>query len=1089
MKRLNLSTITDCLNYSILRLLIHRCNSLPRGKGCKEADLCTFKRIALVFFAFFSIALWAPPVAAAFSIEYQAPADPITEGFSSSYCCGGTPFAGPIANDQGLPAWYISGSAQSTQFVYYSGITATQKADIANQGFILTLKARVLPGIAPAFDTTNYAVIGGATLNTTTRRFDIELGLDVHGDTVVVLPTYIDSPAYLRAVGPSYTLTGSGSSYHDYQLVYNPSTQLADLFVDGVERIQGYGGLLPIYPEDYGLMFGGWSGGQANFNLVRLTSPVVACNGLIGETLQICSSYEFYVEQSAQKTQFIQLINPGTISRSASPKIVNPHPELAIALQSQNPVTIAPGAIVTVPLQINATSAAVGVYDGILLEVAIDDGSKLYANITVHVTEPGAAAQPDLTVSSEDISSVDGNYVVTIHNQGNAPASQVTVQFSDFGDSLGETVIPNIPPNGSATTSITPPASPPGERLIEVVINHPNSTTHKRASRIFHPSGPTEGNILVRGDLPPQVCPSSLFSVGGVAVYDLTVNGVKNTDYAVKGGSVQIKTSWTTLYGDIHTDVNGAFSRFLLAPASPGSYSVTMTVTDTTFSGTGQFVFEVAKDEDCPPGAPGPIPRDGPPINDPVDGWYVLEQILHLWQWMCSGDNCNQVPAQDVYVYSEHMAFSNTHPNPNEQITIGAQIHYFATDPALSSGKVQVNFYASTPGASRAVLPPRVIDSISAGSARNAFTTWKAPTDGIYIIEAEAVPTQLVENTLNNAATRAIIVGPYESGKGVISGQVRTNSGGVKGVTISISATNSAVTDATGFYYLEQVPVGDYQVKISNVPTGYLADAETQAATVTDQSVSTVDFHLTKQTGDIIPPVLKLPDAITAEATGPSGAVVTYTATATDNVDGEIIPSCVPASDSTFSFGTTTVNCTAKDQAGNTAQGSFTVTVRDTTPPTITGSASPAANANGWNNKAVTVSFTCNDAASGIATCTAPQTLSGEGANQAVNGTATDKAGNTASAQVTGINLDLTAPVVSVTGVSNGATYTRGTVLAPGCNTTDAPSGVQTKATVSVTGGNPNGVGTFTATCKGAIDKAGNAGKDASVTYKVTGKT
>jgi hypothetical protein len=77
--------------------------------------------------------------------------------------------------------------------------------------------------------------------------------------------------------------------------------------------------------------------------------------------------------------------------------------------------------------------------------------------------------------------------------------------------------------------------------------------------------------------------------------------------------------------------------------------------------------------------------------------------------------------------------------------------------------------------------------------------------------------------------------------------------------------------------------------------------------------------------------------------------------------------------------------------------------------PKITASASPPANANGWNNSTVTVSFTCTDTISGVASCSAPVSVVIEGANQIITGTATDKAGNTATASVT-IRLDRTPP-------------------------------------------------------------------------------
>src|SRR5262249_47082195 len=79
---------------------------------------------------------------------------------------------------------------------------------------------------------------------------------------------------------------------------------------------------------------------------------------------------------------------------------------------------------------------------------------------------------------------------------------------------------------------------------------------------------------------------------------------------------------------------------------------------------------------------------------------------------------------------------------------------------------------------------------------------------------------------------------------------------------------------------------------------------------------------------DLIAPVLHLPDPITVDATSPAGAIVAYTATATDNEDPDPSLSCVPASGSTFPIGDTTVNCTATDVSGNATSGSFTVHVK-----------------------------------------------------------------------------------------------------------------------------------------------------------------
>jgi hypothetical protein len=81
--------------------------------------------------------------------------------------------------------------------------------------------------------------------------------------------------------------------------------------------------------------------------------------------------------------------------------------------------------------------------------------------------------------------------------------------------------------------------------------------------------------------------------------------------------------------------------------------------------------------------------------------------------------------------------------------------------------------------------------------------------------------------------------------------------------------------------------------------------------------------------------------------------------------------------------------------------------------PGISASRSPAGNANGWNNTPVTVTFACVDAHSGFDTCGPDATVSDEGAGQSVTGHAMDLAGNTASATLGDINIDLTQPTLT----------------------------------------------------------------------------
>lgn len=78
---------------------------------------------------------------------------------------------------------------------------------------------------------------------------------------------------------------------------------------------------------------------------------------------------------------------------------------------------------------------------------------------------------------------------------------------------------------------------------------------------------------------------------------------------------------------------------------------------------------------------------------------------------------------------------------------------------------------------------------------------------------------------------------------------------------------------------------------------------------------------------DTTPPVLELPSLLTRNAIFPTGVPVTYHAAAVDDRSGPVPVTCTPASGSTFPIGRTIVNCTARDIAGNTATGSFSVDV------------------------------------------------------------------------------------------------------------------------------------------------------------------
>jgi hypothetical protein len=78
---------------------------------------------------------------------------------------------------------------------------------------------------------------------------------------------------------------------------------------------------------------------------------------------------------------------------------------------------------------------------------------------------------------------------------------------------------------------------------------------------------------------------------------------------------------------------------------------------------------------------------------------------------------------------------------------------------------------------------------------------------------------------------------------------------------------------------------------------------------------------------DTTPPQLTCPAPIVDDATAPSGAVVSYAPTASDNCSVASVP-CTPPSGTTFAVGDTTAACTASDAANNTTSCRFTVHVK-----------------------------------------------------------------------------------------------------------------------------------------------------------------
>lgn len=201
-----------------------------------------------------------------------------------------------------------------------------------------------------------------------------------------------------------------------------------------------------------------------------------------------------------------------------------------------------------------------------------------------------------------------------------------------------------------------------------------------------------------------------------------------------------------------------------------------------------------------------------------------------------------------------------------------------------------------------------------------------------------------------------------------------------------------------------------------------------------------------------LPVFVNVPAAFTQAATGLDGAVVNYSApTASDAFSG-ISPegvSCAPTSGSIFPIGANTVNCSVKDNAGNSNNTGFVVTVADQTPPVITANVTGTVGQNGWFIGAVSVAWNVVDNQSALTSTTgcATTSVSLNGAGQVFTCTATS-AGGTATASTQPINIDTQAP--SLLSCPATVTLTQGQALAQPTATDNLTTPIVTGAPASL---------------------------------------
>ncbi len=213
-------------------------------------------------------------------------------------------------------------------------------------------------------------------------------------------------------------------------------------------------------------------------------------------------------------------------------------------------------------------------------------------------------------------------------------------------------------------------------------------------------------------------------------------------------------------------------------------------------------------------------------------------------------------------------------------------------------------------------------------------------------------------------------------------------------------------------FTLTVTPLTEGSTTISLAPKAILVDKGTF-----DWAPATFIVNVAPAVPSNTAPQISISD-VTGGASYEIGSVPAATCMVTDAEDGDssflASLSDISGDLSVYGLGEQTASCSYTDAGGLTAEASITYSIVDTVAPVITFFQRTPANASGWNNTDVTVVWTCTDTpGSGVVSETVSQTLSAEGEDQSATGACVDHAGNTASASLSGIYIDKTAPAIA----------------------------------------------------------------------------
>jgi hypothetical protein len=175
----------------------------------------------------------------------------------------GTPSAGlyaeAVTNDGGYDAWKVIDSTSAGALNYQYDLTPAMEEILLDNGWIMRGRIRVEDDP----NSIDSAVSMQVALSPISRVFNLGLSLDGQGNTLFGFNTS----------GSDFTtVSGSveGTGYHLYEMVFDPTDHTVSLFVDGDEKISGFGGR--SYSGLHRVLFGANSSagtGTGYYNMVE----------------------------------------------------------------------------------------------------------------------------------------------------------------------------------------------------------------------------------------------------------------------------------------------------------------------------------------------------------------------------------------------------------------------------------------------------------------------------------------------------------------------------------------------------------------------------------------------------------------------------------------------------------------------------------------------------------------------------------------------------------------------------------------------------------------------------------------------------